>query len=76
MGICLLMHVLEARSSLGSTATGVIDDFKPSHGCWELNLGLMEEQSLFFPTSELFYFFFLPENMVYVALAVLELPVN
>ena len=67
----MLRHSDKDLESLG---TGVTDGWVPPWGCWELNLGLMEEQSLFFPTSELFYFFFLPENMVYVALAVLELP--
>jgi hypothetical protein len=35
-----------------SPGTGITDSYKPLHGCWELNPGPLEEQSMFL-TAEL-----------------------
>jgi hypothetical protein len=34
---------------IGMPETGVTDDCEPQCGCWELNLGLLEEHSVLLP---------------------------
>lgn len=53
--VCLYAHVflmpLEAKESLRSPGTRVIDDCKPPYSFWEANLGSLREQPVFLMTG-------------------------
>ena len=53
---CLCLVHLKARRGIRSPVTGVIEDLSYRYGCWELNLGpleeLLEEQLMYLTTEQ------------------------
>lgn len=45
--LCALVSE-EARRGVGSPGTGIIDSSELSRGCWEWNMGSLEEQPVLF----------------------------
>jgi hypothetical protein len=49
--LCLCLCTTELEEGIESPGTGFTDGCEPSFGCWELNLGPLEEQPVSLTTE-------------------------
>lgn len=46
MCVCIIVHAVHRGQKNGSCGMGVTDDCESLRGCWEINLGPKEEQTM------------------------------